>query len=68
MLPFPHVEKPEQPPEVFLKKLFLKISQNSQEKNISRSLLFEIATGHRPANLLKQRLRHRCFPEDFDKF
>ena len=44
-----------QPPEVFCKKVFLKISQNSQENTCLRS-----------ATLLKK--RHRCFPMNFAKF
>ena len=44
-----------QPPELFCKKVFLKISQNSQEN-----------TCLRPATLLKK--RHRCFLMNFAKF
>ena len=49
----------------FIKKLFLKISQNSQENNRAGvSFLIKL----KPANLLKKRLRHRCFPMNFVKF
>ena len=45
-----------QPPEVFYeKKLFLKISQNSQEKTCARVHFFE--------TLLKQRLWHEYFED-----
>ena len=40
-----------------VKKVFLEISQNSQE-----------FAGLRPATLLKKRLWHRCFPVNFVKF
>ena len=40
-----------------VKKVFLEISQNSQEN-----------TCVRPATLLKKRLWHRCFPVNFVKF
>ena len=42
-----------------VKKVFLKVSQNSQE-NSCASL--------RPATLFKRRLRHRCFPLNFQTF
>ena len=42
-----------------VKKAFLKISQNSQENTCARV---------RPATLLKNRLWHSCFPENFAKF
>ena len=41
-----------------MKKIFLKISQNSQENTCARV---------RPATLLKKRLWHRCFPVNFAK-
>ena len=49
-----------QPPEVVCKKkVFLEISQNSQENNCARvSFLIK----------LKKRLWHRCFPVNFAKF
>ena len=50
-----------------VEKVFLEISQNSQE-NTSASLFFNKVAGLRPATLLKKRLWHRCFPVDFVKF
>ena len=44
-----------------VKKVFLKISQNSQENTCARKRL-------RPATLLKKRTWHRCFPVNFVKF
>ena len=41
---------------VLLKKVFLEISQNSQENSL------------RPATLFKKRLGHRCFLMNFAKF
>ena len=40
-----------------VKKLFLRISQNSQENTCARVSF-----------LIKKRLRHRCFPVNFAKF
>ena len=61
-----------QPPEVFYKKVFIKISQNSQEtglgKHLCQSLFFNKVAGLRPAILLIKRLRHICFPMKFGKF
>ena len=53
-----------------LKKLFLEISQNPQENTCARdSFLIKLqASGLRPANLLKKRLWHCCFPVYFVKF
>ena len=45
---------------VVYKKVFLKISQNSQETTWEPGL--------RPATLLKKRLWHTCFPVNFAKF
>ena len=56
-----------QPPEVFYEKIFLEISQNSQE-NTCASLFFNKVAGLRPATLLKNTLWHRCFPVNFAKF
>ena len=53
------------PPEVFWKKGFLEISQNSQKGFLIFSGGIE---SERPATLLKKRLRHRCFPVNFVKF
>ena len=49
------------------KKMFLEISQNSQENTCARVFFKKIA-GLRPATLLKKRLWHRCFPVNFAKF
>ena len=49
------------------KKVFLEISQNSQESNCTRdSFLIKLQAW--PATLLKKNLWHRCFPENFVKF
>ena len=45
---------------VLLKKVFLKISKNSQENTY--------AWGLRPATLIKKRIWHRCIPVNFAKF
>ena len=50
-----------QPSEVFCKKVFLEVSQNSQENTCARVSFL-------PAALLKKRLWHRCFPVIFVKF
>ena len=50
-----------------VKKAFLKISQHSQV-NTCVSLFFDKVAGLRPANLLRKRLWHRCFPMNFVKF
>ena len=52
-------------PEVFCKKMFLEISQNSQKNTCARDSLFYRP---RPATLLKKSLWHRCFPVNFTKF
>ena len=54
-------------PEVFCKKVFLEISQNSQENTCARAFFNKVA-GLRPPALLKKKLRHRCFPVNFVKF
>ena len=53
-----------------VKKVFLEISQNSQENACSRvSFLIKLqASGLSPTTLLKKRLWHRCFPVNFVKF
>ena len=54
-------------PEVFCEKVFLEISQDSQENTYARvSFLIKLQTT--PATLLKKRLWHRCFPVNFAKF
>ena len=51
---------------VLCKKLFLNFTQNSQENNwASVSSLIKLPAS---ANLLKNRLWHRCFPVNFVKF
>ena len=61
-----------------VKKVFLKNSQNSQENICVRvsfliklqasDLFFNKVAGLKPATLLKKRLWHRYFPENFAKF
>ena len=51
----------------FLKKVFLEISQNSQENTCAR-VSFLIKLQAAPATLLKKRLWHRCFPVSSAKF
>ena len=48
-----------------VKKIFLEITQNSQENTCSR-VSFLIRPW--PATLFKKRLWHRCFPVNFAKF
>ena len=50
-----------------VKKVFLEISQNSQENSCAR-VSFLIVVGLRAASLLRKRLYHRCFPVNFVKF
>ena len=50
-----------------VKKVFLEISQNSQESTCAR-VSFLIKLQARPATLLKKRLWYRCFPVNFAKF
>ena len=50
----------------FVKKVFLEISQNSQENTCAR-VSFLIKLQAPPATLLKKRLWHRCFPVNFAK-
>ena len=52
---------------VLLEKLFLKISQNSQENTCAR-LFFNKVAGLKAATLLKKRLWYRCFPVNFARF
>ena len=51
----------------FAKKVFLKISQNSQE-NTWQSLYFDKVAALKPSTLLKQRLWHMCFLSNFAKY
>ena len=50
-----------------VKKVFLEISQNSQENTVPEALFLLQVRGLRPATLLK-RDWHRCFPVNFMKF
>ena len=52
---------------VLLKKLFSKISQISQEKNLFW-ILFLIKLQAQTCNFVKKRLQHRYFPVKFAKF
>ena len=51
-----------------VKKVFLKISQNSQENTCARVLFFNKVAGIRPATLFNKRIWHRCYPVNFTKF
>ena len=51
-----------------IKKVFLKVLQNSQETPVSKSFFFNKAAGLSPATLLKKRLQHKCFSVNFAKF
>ena len=51
-----------------MKKIFLKISQNSQGNTCVGVFFFNIVAGLRPTILLKKRLQDRCFPVNFVKF
>ena len=56
---------------VLWEKVFLEISQNSQENTCARDsslIKLQAVTGLRPATLLKKRLWHRCFSVNFVKF
>ena len=50
-----------------VKKVFLKISQISQE-NTCAGLFLNKAAALQACNLIKKRLQHRCFPVKFAKF
>ena len=52
----------------FVKKVFLEISQNSQESTCARTSFSIKLQAAAPATLLKKRLWHRCFPMNFAKF
>ena len=51
-----------------VKKVFLKISQNSQENTCARVLFFNKVAGIRAATLFNKRIWHRCYPVNFTKF
>ena len=57
------------PPKVFyIKKVFLRNSQISQENICARVSFLKKVKGVRPGTLLKNKLWHRCFPVNFAKF
>ena len=51
-----------------VKKIFLKISQNSQENTCARVSLYNNVAVLRSPNLSKNRLWHKCFSTNFAKF
>ena len=51
-----------------VKKLFLEVSQNSQEKTPVSESFFNKVASLRTATLFKKRLWHRCFPVNFAIF
>ena len=51
-----------------VKKVFLEISEHSQENTCARVSFFNKIAGLKPATLLKKRLWHRCFPMNAVKF
>ena len=55
-------------PEMFCKKGVLRNFAKFSGKYLCLSLFFNKVTGLKPANLLKKRLWHRCFPMNFMKF
>ena len=55
-------------PEVFCKKGVIENFAKFTGKHLCQSLFFNKVAGFRPATLLKERLRHRCFPVNFVKF
>ena len=54
-------------PEVFYKKVFLKISK-MRDKTPALDSCFNTVAGLGSATLLKKWLGHRCFPVNFAKF
>ena len=55
-------------PEVFCKRGVLENFTKFTGKHLCQSLFFNKVAGPRLATLLKKRLWHRCFPENFVKF
>ena len=55
-------------PQVFCKKRVLKNFAKFTGQNLCWSLFVEKIAGLTPANLLKRRLQHRCYPVSFVKF
>ena len=65
MFPFTEKQLPEK--KKLLKKLYLKISQNSQESTcVGVSFLIKLRA-FRSKTLLKNRLQHKCFPVNIVK-
>ena len=62
----PHAEEDVQ--RCSVKKVFLEISQNSQENTYARVSFFNKVASLRSTTLLKKRLWHRCFPVNFVRF
>ena len=59
---------PGQSPEVFYDKVVLQNFSKLTGKRLCQSLFFNKVAGLRPGILLKNRLRHRCFPVNFESF
>ena len=55
-------------PEVFCKKGVLRYFAKFTGKHLHQSFFFNKVAGLRPANSLKKRFWHRCFPVSFVKF
>ena len=55
-------------PELFYKKGVLRNFTKFRGKHLCQGLFFNKAADLRPANLLRKRLWHRCFPVNFAKF
>ena len=53
---------------LFCRKVFLEISQNSQENTCAKVSFFKKVAGLTLANLLKKRLWHSYFSANFEKF
>ena len=56
------------PPDVFYKKVVVKIFAKFTGIRRCRSLFFNKVADPRPSTLLKKRLRYRCSPVKFAKF
>ena len=54
--------------EVFCKKGVFKNFAKCTRKHLCRILFFKKVADFRPATLLKQKLRYRCFPVNSEKF
>ena len=54
-------------PEVLCKKGGLENFEKFTGKHRCWSLIFNKVSGLRPTTLVKKRLQHRCFPENFAK-